>query len=121
MNPTQKLEEVVTRLTPEQYEHLLAYAESLAAQTAAPDVDEMSILKKRLKQNFPEHLRQRLRELTHKSEGESLSEAERKEYVELAKQLEMADAERLEAASKLSASSGMSLKQTLEELDSGVN
>ena len=35
MNTTQRLEEVVTRLTPEQYARLLFFAESLAASDDA--------------------------------------------------------------------------------------
>ena len=91
MNPAERLEEVVTRLTPEQYARLLLFAESLAA---SHDVQSA--------RTFPEPLRQRLRELTSKSEVGTLSEAEGAEYMVLAEQLENADAARLEAAARLS-------------------
>jgi hypothetical protein len=80
MNPAETLEEVVTRLTPEKCARLL-FAESLAA---SHDVQSA--------RNFAEPLRQRLREVTSKSEVETLSEAEGAEYVVLAEQLENADA-----------------------------
>ena len=108
MNPTQRLEEVVTRLTPEQYARLLFYAESLAA--AHEDTSKA----------FPETLRQRLRELTSKSETETLTVAERAEYIVLAEQLEDADAARLEAAARLSQEDSIPLAQALARLDAGV-
>src|SRR5437899_10678670 len=91
MNTTQRLEEVVTRLTPEQYARLLFFAESLAASDEAESANI-----------FPNALRQRLRELTLKSEKETLNEGEGAEYIVLAEQLENADAARLEAAPKRS-------------------
>lgn len=94
MNTTERLQEVATRLTPEQYARLLSFAETLASETESLDVDSPETLQK----NFPENLRLRLRELTAKSESETLTDAERAEYIALAEQLETADAKRLEGA-----------------------
>ena len=110
MNPAERLEEVVTRLTPEQYARLLLFAESLAA------AHEITSAK-----TFPAPLRQRLRELTRKSETETLSEAECAEYIVLAEQLENADAARLEAAARLSQQDGIPLAEALARLDAGAN
>ena len=110
MNTTQRLEEVVTRLTPEQYARLLFFAESLAA---SDDADSAK--------TFPDTLRQRLRELTRKSEAETLNEAEGAEYIVLAEQLENADAARLEAALKLSQQESIPLAEALAKLDLGAN
>lgn len=110
MNPTQRLEEVVTRLTPKQYARLLLFAESLAA---SHDVQSAGA--------FPEPLRERLRELTHRSEAEILSEAECAEYIALAEQLENADAGRLEAAARLAQQDNIPLAEALARLDLGAN
>lgn len=110
MNPAERLEEVVTRLTPEQYARLLLFAESLAASHDVPSA-----------KTFAETLRERLRELTRKSEVETLSEAEGAEYIVLAEQLENADAARLEAAAKLSQQDSIPLAEALARLDAGAN
>ncbi|SRR6266508_1560878 len=110
MNLAQRLEEVATRLTPEQCARLLLYAESLAAVNEDPSAKA-----------FPESLRQRLRELTSRSEVEALSEAERAEYIILAEQLENADAARLEAAARLSQQDSIPLAEALARLDAGAN
>lgn len=110
MNPAERLEEVVTRLTPEQYARLLLFAESLAASHDVPSA-----------KTFAETLRERLRELTRKSEAETLSEAEGAEYIVLAEQLENADAARLEAAAKLSQQDSIPLAEALARLDAGAN
>jgi len=109
MNPAERLAEVVTRLTPEQYARLLLFAETLAA---SQDVQSAS--------RFPEPLRQRLRELTSKSEEDTLSEGESAEYVVLAEQLENADAARLEAATRLSRQERIPLAEALAQLDAGA-
>lgn len=105
MNTTERLQEVATRLTPEQYARLLSYAETLASETDSLDVDSPDTLQK----NFPENLRLRLRELTAKCEAETLTDAERAEYIALAEQLETEDAKRLEVAAKLSQAKNISL------------
>ena len=91
MIPTERLEKVVTRLTPEEYARVLLFAESLAAsheiESGTP---------------FPEALRQRLRQFASRSEAETLTEAEYAEYRVLAEQLENVDAARVEAAVRLS-------------------
>jgi hypothetical protein len=110
MNPAERLQEVVTRLTAEQYARLLLFAESLAA---SHDVHSAK--------TFPELLRERLRELTCKSEADTLSEAESAEYIVLAEQLEDADAARLEAAAKLSQQDSIPLAEALAKLDAGAN
>ena len=110
MNPAQRLEEVVTRLTPDQYARLLLFAESLAASHEVQSG-----------KTFPEPLRQRLRDLTSKSEAETLTEAECAEYIVLAEQLEDADAARLEAAARLSRQDSIPLGEALARLDSGAH
>lgn len=110
MNPTQRLEEVVTRLTPNQYARLLLFAESLAASS---DVHAAGA--------FPEPLRERLRELTRRSEAEILTEPEYAEYIALAEQLENADAGRLEAAAKLAQQDNIPLAEALTRLDLEAN
>ncbi len=114
MNQRQRLEEVVTRLTPEQYVRLLSFAESLAAELDAESVAA-------LPQRFPEPLRLRLRELTTRSEAETLNDAERAEYIVLAEQLERADAGRLAAAARLSERRNIPLAQALAELNAGAS
>lgn len=109
MNPAERLEQVVTRLTPEQYARLLLFAESLAA---SHDVQSAT--------TFPEPLRQRLRELTIRSEVEILNAAESAEYIALAEQLENADAARLEAAATLSQENKVPLAEALAQLDAGT-
>ena len=117
MNTTGRLQEVATRLTPEQYARLLSYAETLASETDSLDVDSPETLQK----NFPANLRLRLRELTAKSEAETLTKAERAEYILLAEQLEEADAKRIETAIRLSKSKNISFAQALAELDKKAN
>ncbi len=115
MNPTHRLEleEVVTRLTPEQVARVLSFAESLAAETAATDAAPAK--------NFAQPVRQRLRELTARSEAETLTEAERAEYITLAEQREAADAARLETATTFAKLHNIPLAQALAELDAGAN
>jgi len=62
-----------------------------------------------------------LRELTLKSEEETLNEGEGAEYIVLAEQLENADAARLEAALKLSQQESIPLAEALAKLDPGAN
>jgi 1,6-anhydro-N-acetylmuramate kinase len=127
MNSTQRLEEFVARMTPDQYARLLAFAESLLAESSAqstsdnqPLAEEAAELLHRIQHSFPESLRQRLRELTHKSEAEALSAEERAEYIALAEQREEADAERLQAVVKLAQRRGISPTQLMKELGIGV-
>ena len=70
MHPTQQLEECVARMTPEQYARLLAFAEGLLAEGSAPSQHdtaprtvEAAALQQGIPHAFPDHLRQRLREL----------------------------------------------------------
>ena len=109
MNPTQRLKEVVTRLNPKQFARLLLFAESLAASS---DVQSVGA--------FPEPLRERLRELTRRSEAEILNEAECAEYIALAEQLENADAARLEAAARLGQQENIPIAEALERLVLGA-
>ncbi|MCI0486542.1 MAG: hypothetical protein L0229_08065 [Blastocatellia bacterium] len=106
-------------------------AEMLAAQAEARglSVDDYlrSLLKatsesdllRRIKNRFPES--QRLRELTRKSEAETLSDEERAEYIALAEQREAVDAERMQAVAKLAQLRGVSPDQLLNELGLGAN
>ena len=110
MIPIERLEDVVTRLTPDEYARVLLFAESLAAsheiESAVP---------------FPEALHRRLRELALKSETETLTEAEYAEYIVLAEQLENADAARLEAAARLSQQQTISVAEALARVDAGAD
>ena len=127
MNQIERLEAVISRLTPEQYAKLLAFAESLADKSSISDdgeadaveVTETALLR-HIQRSFPENHRQRLRELTNKSEDEMLSEAERAEYIALAEEREAADAERLQAVYKLAQLRGVSAAQVLKELGIGA-
>ena len=123
MNQIERLEAVISRLTPEQYAKLLAFAESLAdtspvsdeQETEAVEVTETELLR-RIQHGFPENRRRRLRELTGKSEAETLSEEERAEYIALAEEREAADAERLQSVYKLARLRGVSATQLMKEL-----
>lgn len=128
MDQTQRLEEFISRLTPEQYARLLAFAESLIVENSpdtncealgqSADVTEADLLS-RIQNSFPES--QRLRELTLKSEAETLTDEERAEYIELAEQREVADAERMQAVVRLAQLRGVSPDQLLIELGLGAN
>ena len=127
MHLTQQLQECVARMTPEQYARLLAFAEALLAEGSAPSAHdtaqqavEAAALQQRLQHAFPDHLRQRLRELTRKSEAEALTTDERAEYIALAAQREEADAERLQAAIRLAQLRGVPPTQLLEEFGIGA-
>ena len=109
MNRTSTLEEVVNRFTSEQKSRLLSFAELLAAETSPPDV--------RRANSFSEPLRRRLRLLTRKSEAETLTDAERAEYIAFAERLENHDAARLNAAAELSKSNNLPLTAALTGLD----
>ena len=122
MHLTHQLEACVARMTPEQYARLLAFAEALLAESLAPSARdtaqqavEAAALQYRIQHAFPDNLRQRLRELTHKSEVEALTADERAEYIALAEQREEADAERLQAVIRLAQLRGVSPTQLLEE------
>ena len=80
MHATHQLEACAARMTPEQYARLLAFAEALLAEGLTPSERDMAqqavetaALQQRIQHAFPDHLRQRLRELTHKSEVEALT------------------------------------------------
>ena len=127
MHPTQQLEACVARMTPEQYARLLAFAEALLAEALAPNegdtapqAAEAAALQQRLQYAFPDHLRQRLRVLTRKSEAETLTTDERAEYIALAEQREEADAERLQAVIRLAQLRGIPPAQLLEEFGIGA-
>ncbi len=119
MNPTQRIQEFVVRMTPDQYARLLAFAEAILNGNAAQStLAEEAELLQRIQQTFPEKLR--LRELTRKSEAEILNAEERSEYITLAEQGENADAERLQSVIRLAQLRGVSPAQLLTELSSGV-
>ena len=127
MHPTPQLEACVARMTPEQYARLLAFAEALLAEVLAPSerdtaqqAVEAAALQHRLQHAFPDHLRQRLRELTRKSEVEALTPDERAEYIALAEQREEADAERLQAVLRLAQLRSVPPTQLLAELGIGT-
>ena len=127
MHPTQRLEECVARMTPEQYARLLAFAEALLADGLAPSAHdtaqqavETAALQHRIQHAFPDNLRQRLRALTRKSEVEALNADERAEYITLAEQREEADAERLQAVLRLAQLRGVPPTQLLEECGIGT-
>lgn len=127
MHPTPQLEACVARMTPEQYARLLAFAEALLAEGLAPSAHdrtqqalETAALQQRLQHVFPDSLRQRLRELTRKSEEEALTPDERAEYIALAEQREAADAERLQVVLRLAQLRGVPPAQLLEELGIGA-
>jgi hypothetical protein len=129
MNQIEKIEDVVSRLTAEQYARLLAFAESLVEENSGQDVSEIvpqatvlteAELLNLIHHNFPEPQRQRLRELTRKSEAELLSDEERIEYINLAEQRETADAERLQAVIKLAQLRDISPAQLMKELGIGA-
>src|SRR5262249_22862576 len=127
MHPTPQLEACVARMTPEQYARLLAFAEALVAEGSAPSERDMAQpagetaeLQHRIQHAFPDYLRQRLRELTRKSEVEALNTAERAEYIALAERREAADAERLQAVIRLAQLRSVPLGQLLEEFSIGA-
>jgi excinuclease UvrABC nuclease subunit len=126
MHLTQQLQECVARMTPEQYARLLAFAKALLAEGSAPSEHEAqqaveaAALQQRIQHAFPDHLRQRLRELTRKSEVEALTTDERAEYIALAVQREEADAERLQAVIRLAQLRGVPPTQMLEEFGLGA-
>ena len=98
MLPTQRLENAVTRLTPEQYARVVAFAEVLAAQTFEQTAAE---LRRRLARRWPAPLRRRFRELTVKLENETLTNAERAELSTLAEESEWVAVARAEAVGGL--------------------
>jgi len=127
MHPTQQLEACVARMTPEQYARLLAFAEALLAEGLVPSERDMAQqavetaeLQHRIQHAFPDNLRQRLRDLTCKSEVEALTTEERAEYIALAEQREEADAERLQAVIRLAQLRGVPPTQLLEEFGIGM-
>jgi hypothetical protein len=127
MHLTQQLEACVARMTPEQYARLLAFAEALLAESSAPSAHdtaqqavEAAALRQRIQHTFPDHLRQRLRALTRKSEVEVLTPDEHAEYIALAAQREEADAERLQAVIRLAQLRGVPPTQLLEEFGIGA-
>lgn len=130
MDQIQKLEEFVSRMTPEQYARLLAFAESLVAGKQAqserdsasvpPEASEAELLR-RIQEGFPENLKQRLRELTLKSEAETLTGEDRSEYISLAVQREIADSERMQAVLKLAQLRGVPPAELMKELGIGAN
>jgi hypothetical protein len=127
MRPTPQLEAYVARMTPEQYARLLAFAEALlaeglppSARAMTPQAVEIAALQQRLQHAFPDSLRQRLRELTRKSEEEALNPDERTEYIALATQREEADAERLHVVLRLAQLRGIPPRQLLEECGIGA-
>ena len=70
MQLTHQLQACVDRMTPEQYARLLAFAEALLAEGSAPSQHdtaprtvEAAALQQGIPHAFPDHLRQRLREL----------------------------------------------------------
>jgi hypothetical protein len=114
-------------MTPEQYARLLVFAEALLAEGLAPgerdtaqQAVEAAALQHRIQHAFPDNLRQRLRELTRKSEVEVLTTDERAEYIALAAQREEADAERLQAVLRLAQLRGVPPMQLLEEFGIGT-
>ena len=122
MHLTHQLEACVARMTPEQYARLLAFAEALLAAGSAPserDITQQAVetaeLQQRIQHAFPDSLRQRLRELTRKSEVEALTTDERAEYIARAEQREEADAERLQVVIRLAQLRGVPPTQLLEE------
>jgi hypothetical protein len=128
MDQMQRLEEFISRMTPEQYARLLAFAESLLIEnspdnnretiTQSADATEAELLRC-IQRGFPAS--ERLRELTLKSEAEEMSDEERAEYITLAQQREFADAERMQAVVKLAQLRGVSPDQLLSELGLGAN
>jgi len=127
MYPTPQLEACIAHMTPEQYARLLAFAQSLLADSAVqsahntipPDV-EAAAVQQRFEDSFPDSLRRRLRLLTYKSEAETLSPQEREEYLALAEQREQADAERLQAVIQLARLRGIPPTQLLAEWGIGT-
>ena len=127
MQLTHQLQECVARMTTEQYVRLLAFAEALLAEGSAPSEHdtaqqavEAAVLQQRIQHTFPDHLWQRLRELTRKSEVEELTTDERAEYIALAAQREEADAKRLQAVIRLAQLRGVPPAQLLEEFGIGA-
>jgi hypothetical protein len=130
MNTSYRLEEFVARMTPEQYARLLAFAELILADPSAEngteakreraDAESAELLG-RIQQGLPELSRRRLRELTQKSEAESLTPEERAEYIALAEQLEESDAARLQAVVKLAELRGVPPADLVKQLGLGMS
>ncbi len=121
MLPAQKLENVLSQLTMQQYSRLLAFAEALAAENAPPDSKAtVTEMRQRLEQSFPEPLRLRLRALSRKLEAETISDSERAELAALAEQSERATVARLEAVAQLVKQHGISRQQALAALNQGT-
>jgi len=110
MISTDRLDEVVTRLTPEEYARVVLFAKFLAASHEIGS-----------NLSFPDALRERLRELMRRSEAENLTEAEYAEYSSLAELLENADAARLESAVRLSLQDNISIADALARVDARAN
>lgn len=118
MNPTQRLEEVVTRLTPEQYARVVAFAEVLAQQTFEETAGGM---RRRLARRWPAPLSRRFRALTAKLEAETLTEAERAELLALSEESERVSLARVEAVGELMRLYHVSHEEALAELNKGNN
>ena len=98
MLPTQRLENAVTHLTPEQYARVVAFAEALAAQSFEQTATE---IRRRLARRWPAALRRRFRELTAKLESATLTAPEHEELAALAEESENVAVARAEAVSEL--------------------
>lgn len=113
MLPTQRLEQAVTHLTPEQYARVVAFAEVLAAQTLEKTAAGM---RRRLARLWPVPLSRRFRALTVKLEAETLTTAERAELIALAEESERVALARVEAVSELARRYNVSPEEALAAL-----
>ena len=117
----QRLENIVTNLTVEQYARVVAFAQVLATENAPSGLAAtVAATRRRQGRQFSQAARLRLRALTRRSENGALTDAERDEYIALAERREAADAEWINAAGQLSATHAIPLAQALDLLNLGV-
>jgi hypothetical protein len=120
VNQTRTIDAIVSRMSPDQYAALVAFAEKLVNPVSHRFDPEEEALACFLRTPIPEELRENLRELTEKSEAETLTDAERIEYLRLAEQIETEQAARLEAAIQLAALRGVEPMVIIREFGIGV-
>lgn len=120
MNQTRTIDAIVSRMSPDQYAALVAFAEKLVNPGFHHLDPEEEALVCFLRTPISEQLRENLRDLTEKSEAETLTDTERIEYLRLAEQLETEQATRLEAAIQLAALRGVEPIAIIREFGVGV-
>lgn len=120
MNQTRTIDAIVSRMSPDQFAALVAFAEKLVNPGFHHLDPEEEALACFLRTPISLQLRENLRDLTEKSEAETLTDTERIEYLRLAEQIETEQAARLEAAIQLAALRGVEPMVIIREFGIGV-